>query len=88
MTKDSAGRIVAVDLHASWVGDSDIADLAKLPALTKLDLSETRLTDRGLLDLKTATNLSKPSSELLAVRNVIWVPTRAAALQTVRRRAA
>jgi Leucine-rich repeat (LRR) protein len=59
VTRDNAGRIVAVDLHASWVGDTDIADLAKLPALTKLDLSETRLTDRGLLDLKTATNLTE-----------------------------
>src|SRR5690242_17439921 len=58
VTKDNAGRIIAVDLHTSWVGDSDIADLAKLPALTKLDLSLTRITDRGLLDLKTATNLS------------------------------
>ena len=58
VTRDNAGRIVAVDLHATWVGDSDIAELAKLPGLTKLDLSETRLTDRGLLDLKTATNLT------------------------------
>jgi hypothetical protein len=41
-----------------------------------------------LEDLKTATNLGKPSSELLAVRNVIWVPTRAAAFESVRRRAA
>lgn len=57
-TRDSAGRIVAVNLHASWVTDSDIAELAKLPALTKLDLSETRITDRGLLDLKTASNLT------------------------------
>src|SRR5581483_6245147 len=53
VTRDSAGRVIAVDLRASWVGDSDIAELAKLPTLSKLDLSETRLTDRGLLDLKT-----------------------------------
>jgi internalin A len=58
-TRDSAGKIVAVNLHASWVTDSDIAELAKLPALTKLDLSETRITDRGLLDLKIATNLTE-----------------------------
>ena len=58
LTRDNAGRIVAIDLHATWVGDSDVAELAKLPGLTKLDLSETRLTDRGLLDLKTATNLT------------------------------
>jgi Leucine-rich repeat (LRR) protein len=59
VTRDNAGRIVAVDLHASCVGDSDIAELTKLPALTKLDLSETRITDRGLLDLKSAPNLTE-----------------------------
>jgi internalin A len=58
-TRDSNGRIVSVNLHASWVGDSDIAELAKLPALTALDLSETRITDRGLLDLKNSPNLTE-----------------------------
>src|SRR3954466_11622819 len=49
VTRDGSGRVVSVNLHASWVTDSDIAELAKLPALTKLDLSMTRITDRGLL---------------------------------------
>src|SRR4051794_37334433 len=57
--RDKSGRIVAVDLHAGWVTDSDIADLAKLPALSRLDLSQTRITDRGLLDLKTAPALTE-----------------------------
>jgi internalin A len=55
---DRAGRIVSVNLHASWVTDSDMPELAALPALTKLDLSMTRITDRGLLELKTASNLT------------------------------
>ena len=59
VTRDGAGRIVAVNLHASWISDSDIAELAKLPALTRLDLSMTRITDRGLLDLKTASTLTE-----------------------------
>src|SRR5580700_908146 len=57
-THDSAGRITGVDLHASWVTDSDITALAALPALTKLDLSMTRITDRGLLELKTASTIT------------------------------
>jgi hypothetical protein len=56
--KDRAGRIVAVDLHASWVSDSDMASLAALPALGRLDLSMTRISDRGLLGLKTAQSLT------------------------------
>ena len=59
VTRDGSGRVVSVNLHASWVTDSDIAELAKLPALSKLDLSMTRITDRGLLDLKTASNLTE-----------------------------
>jgi internalin A len=58
VARDQAGRIVGVDLHASWVTDSDMAALAALPALTRLDLSMTRITDRGLLELKTASNLT------------------------------
>jgi internalin A len=59
LARDGAGRVVSVNLHASWVTDSDITELAKLPALTRLDLSMTRITDRGLLDLKTASNLTE-----------------------------
>ena len=43
-----------VDLRASWVTDSDIALLAKMPELRKLDLSLTRITDRGLRALRPA----------------------------------
>jgi Leucine-rich repeat (LRR) protein len=78
VTRDSAGRAVAVSLHASWVTDSDLAEVAKLPALTKLDLSMTRITDRGLLDLKTATNLTDLNlyyAELVSDQGIAVVKT-------------
>jgi hypothetical protein len=43
VTLDSAGKIVSVDLRASWVSDSDVAALAALPYLTRLDLSPDAL---------------------------------------------
>jgi hypothetical protein len=54
VTRDSAGRIIAVDLRSSWVTDSDLARLAELPYLRHLDLSLTRITDLGLQQLKSA----------------------------------
>jgi internalin A len=50
--KDPAGRITGVDLHGSWVSDTDLRRLAQLPNLTNLDLSLTRITDQGMLELK------------------------------------
>jgi Leucine-rich repeat (LRR) protein len=58
VTRDSAGQISGVDLRSSWVTDSDLAELAALPALTQLDLSMTRITDRGLLELKQASHIA------------------------------
>lgn len=58
VTRDRAGHIVGVDLHAGWVSDSDMADLSRMPDLARLDLSLTRITDRGLMQLKSATNLT------------------------------
>ncbi len=45
---------MAVDLRASWAGDSDIASLAEIPTLRRLDLSQTRISDHGLRQLKSA----------------------------------
>ena len=53
-TRDQAGRITRVDLRGSWVTDGDLAQLAALPNLTYLDLSLTRITDRGMQLLKNA----------------------------------
>jgi Leucine-rich repeat (LRR) protein len=43
-----------VDLRASWVTDSDMAKYARMQDLRRLDLSLTRVSDRGLRALKTA----------------------------------
>ena len=51
---DKAGRVTGVDLRSSWVTDSDMPLLAQLPHLSYLDLSMTRITDRGLQQLKSA----------------------------------
>jgi hypothetical protein len=57
VTRDSAGRITGIDLRSSWVTDSDLAHLAQLPHLAKLDLSLTRITDRGMQQLKPAPSI-------------------------------
>jgi internalin A len=54
VTRDARGQVVAVDLRASWVGDSDLASLAEVRTLSRLDLSQTRISDHGLRQLKNA----------------------------------
>jgi Leucine-rich repeat (LRR) protein len=52
--RDASGSVVAVNLRGSWVSDVDLINLSSLPHLERLDLSHTRITDEGLLLLKTA----------------------------------
>jgi internalin A len=52
--RDSAGRIVAVNLRGSWINDVEMVELARLPDLERLDLSHTRISDEGMLNLKPA----------------------------------
>ncbi|HUJ21296.1 MAG TPA: hypothetical protein VLX58_07230 [Bryobacteraceae bacterium] len=54
MERDSSGDIIAVHLRGTWVTDTELLDLARLPKLERLDLSHTRITDEGLLRLKPA----------------------------------
>lgn len=54
VTRDTAGNVVAVDLRSSWATDSDMPRLAQMKDLQRLDLSLTRISDRGLRVLKTA----------------------------------
>jgi Leucine-rich repeat (LRR) protein len=58
LTRNAAGRVTGIDLHASWVTDSDMAELARLGDVTQLDLSLTRIGDRGLQELKSVVNLT------------------------------
>ena len=54
---DRQGQPVAVDLRAAWVTDGDLAELADMRTLRKLDLSMTRITDAGLRALRSAKSL-------------------------------
>ena len=58
VSQDQAGNIVAVDLRGSWVYDSQLIDLAKLPYLKKLDLSHTRISDEGMVYLRNAPEIA------------------------------
>jgi internalin A len=56
--RDSVGRIVTVNLRGAWISDVEMTELARLPDLERLDLSHTRITDEGMLNLKSATRIS------------------------------
>src|SRR5215467_13344888 len=56
---DSAGHVTSVDLRASWITDSDMPALARMPDLKRLDLSLTRISDRGLRALKAAPGIEE-----------------------------
>jgi Leucine-rich repeat (LRR) protein len=55
--RDPMGRIVAVNLRGSWINDADMIELARLPDLERLDLSHTRISDEGMLNLKPAAKI-------------------------------
>jgi len=56
--KDAAGEIVELYLSGAWVSDADMAQVAQLRHLRKLDLSHTRITDSGLEHLKPLENVT------------------------------
>src|ERR1700692_3885659 len=56
--RDPVGRIVAVNLRGSWINDADTIELARLPDLERLDLSHTRISDEGMLNLKPAPKIT------------------------------
>lgn len=64
VTCDRSHRIVAVDLRATWITDSDVSELARLPDLSHLDLSLTRISDHGLQQLKNASAITRFESLL------------------------
>jgi Leucine-rich repeat (LRR) protein len=55
--RNPQGKIVAVNLRGTWVSDVELIDIAHLPNLERLDLSHTRITDEGMLHLKSATGI-------------------------------
>jgi internalin A len=58
VSRNPQGRIVAVDFRGSWITDSEVADLALLPDLERLDLSLTRITDHALQQLRNAPSIT------------------------------
>ena len=57
VSRDARGRIVIVDLRASWVTDIDLQDLTAAPSIERLDLSHTHITDVGLESVAELPNL-------------------------------
>jgi Leucine-rich repeat (LRR) protein len=57
--RDAKGNVVAVNLRGAWVNDVELIDLASLPHLQRLDLSHTRITDEGMLHLKSAVGIQE-----------------------------
>jgi Leucine-rich repeat (LRR) protein len=49
---------VAVDLRGGWITDSDLAELASLPELARLDIPLTRISDHGMQQLKNASGIT------------------------------
>jgi hypothetical protein len=56
--RDAAGRIVEVDLTSTWITDDDLARIATLTSLHKLNLSYTKITDLGLEHLRPLRNVT------------------------------
>ena len=54
VSHNASGQIVEVNLRGSWINDAEMIQLSRLPQLQRLDLSHTRITDEGLLRLKSA----------------------------------
>jgi Leucine-rich repeat (LRR) protein len=50
--KNPAGQIVEVDLTSTWIADDDLAKIAQLDQLQKLNLSYTKISDLGLEHLR------------------------------------
>lgn len=57
--RDKAGKIVAVNLRGAWINDADMIELARMPDLQRLDLSHTRISDEGMLNLKPAPRIQE-----------------------------
>src|SRR5438045_9623288 len=56
--KNQAGQIIEVDLTSTWITDDDLARIAELTELRKLNLSYTKITDLGLEHLRPLRNVT------------------------------
>src|SRR6266567_2242428 len=56
--KDASGEVVELNLTDTWVSDADMAKVAQLHHLRKLDLSHTKITGRGIEYLASLENVT------------------------------
>src|SRR4051794_40339167 len=56
--RNAAEATTGLNLRGSWVNDTEMLAVADLPELQKLDLSHTRISDEGLLRLKSARKIT------------------------------
>src|SRR5213593_2322402 len=59
LQRNASGSVTDVILRGTWVTDSDLDALQALPFLKRLDLAHTRITDQGMLRLKSLQNLAE-----------------------------
>jgi internalin A len=57
--RDAKGAVVEVSLARTWANDADVARLARLNTIRRLDLSLTYVSDAGAEQLKTLANLEE-----------------------------
>lgn len=57
--RDSSGRVIAVNLRGAWISDVDMIELARLSDLERLDLSHTRISDEGMLNLRSTPKIQE-----------------------------
>src|SRR4051812_48558516 len=56
--KDASGEVIELDLTGAWVSDADMAQVARLHSVRKLDLSQTKITGRGMEYLASLPNVT------------------------------
>ncbi|MEX2261169.1 MAG: hypothetical protein WD696_04420 [Bryobacteraceae bacterium] len=57
--ENEAGQIVEVDLTLTWITDDDLAKIATLTELRKINLSHTKINDMGLAHLRPLRNVTE-----------------------------
>jgi Leucine rich repeat/Leucine Rich repeat len=57
--RDAKGAVVEVSLARTWANDADVARIARLNTIRRLDLSLTYVSDAGADQLKTLANLEE-----------------------------
>jgi internalin A len=55
---NAAGQVVEVDLTSTWITDDDLAKIATLSQLSRLNLSYTKISDLGLEHLRPLRNVT------------------------------